>query len=45
VIGAQLFKAKLSDASKMMTLISPLLELDAFKKAHPLNQVGAPSSI
>jgi maleylacetoacetate isomerase len=45
VIGAQLFKANLSQAPIMMKLINPLLEDEAFKKAHPLKQVGAPTSI
>jgi maleylacetoacetate isomerase len=45
VIGAQLFKANLSEAPIMMGLISPLLEDAAFKKAHPLKQKGAPSSV
>lgn len=45
VIGAQLFKTNLSKAPTMMKLIAPLLEDEAFKKAHPLKQEGAPSSI
>ena len=45
VVGARLFKAKLNEAPKTMALIGPLLDLEAFKKAHPLNQEGAPSSI
>lgn len=45
VVGAQLFKANLSEAPIMMNLISPVLETEPFKKAHPLKQEGAPASI
>lgn len=42
VVGANLFKANLKDAPKLMSLIQPILELKEFKKAHPLQQPGAP---
>jgi maleylacetoacetate isomerase len=45
IVGAQLFKAKLAEAPITMGLINPLLEMPAFKKAHPLGQKDAPKSI
>ena len=42
VIGARLFEADLSLAPRLVEIANHCLELDAFGKAHPLKQPGAP---
>lgn len=41
VIGARLFAADLSRATRLAALADHCLRLDAFAKAHPLAQPGA----
>jgi maleylacetoacetate isomerase len=42
VVGARLFEADLSLAPRLVEIADRCLELDAFAKAHPKNQPGAP---
>ena len=44
VAGAQLFKCNLSDAPRLMGVVEHCMQLDAFKRAHPLAQPGAPAA-
>jgi maleylacetoacetate isomerase len=44
VIGARLFGADLSQAPRLEALADRCLKLDAFARAHPLKQPGAPQS-
>ena len=44
VAGAQLFKCNLSDAPRLMVVVEHCMQLDAFKRAHPLAQPGAPAA-
>ena len=44
VIGARLFGADLSHAPRLEALADRCLKLDAFARAHPLKQPGAPQS-
>lgn len=44
VAGATLFKAELANAPKLMGVIERCMKLDAFARAHPLKQPGAPAS-
>ena len=44
VAGAQLFKCNLSDAPRSMGVVEHCMQLDAFKRAHPLAQPGAPAA-
>lgn len=44
VAGAQLFKADLSAAPRLMRVIDRCMQLEAFQRAHPLAQPGAPAA-
>jgi maleylacetoacetate isomerase len=44
VAGAALFKADLSSAPRLMGILERCMKLDAFKRAHPLAQPGAPAT-
>jgi maleylacetoacetate isomerase len=43
VVGARLFQADLSRAPRLMALADRCLAMDAFARAHPLRQPGAPA--
>jgi maleylacetoacetate isomerase len=43
VVGARLFRADLSQAPRLQSLADRCLALDAFARAHPLVQPGAPA--
>ena len=44
VAGAQLFKCDMSVAPRLMDVVGNCMQLDAFKRAHPLAQAGAAAS-
>ena len=44
VVGARLFQANLAQAPKLLALTERCLSLEAFAKAHPLVQAGAPAA-
>jgi maleylacetoacetate isomerase len=43
VAGARLFKAELTSAPRLMGIIDRCMEIQAFARAHPLAQPGAPA--
>ena len=45
VVGARLFQADLSNAPRLEAIVNRCLQLDAFAKAHPLAQAGAPAGL
>jgi maleylacetoacetate isomerase len=44
VVGVRLFQADLSIAPRLVALADRCLAMDAFARAHPMRQVGAPSA-
>jgi glutathione S-transferase len=44
VAGARLFDCDLSDAPRLTGIVDNCLQLDAFVRAHPLAQPGAPAA-
>lgn len=44
VVGARLFKVDLSQAPRLEGIVNRCLSLDAFARAHPLAQAGAPAA-
>ena len=45
VVGARLFQADLSNAPRLEAIVNRCLQLNAFAKAHPLSQAGAPAGL
>lgn len=45
VVGARLFKIDMSAAPTLVGIVDRCLKLDAFAKAHPLAQPGAPAAL
>lgn len=45
VAGAQLFKCDLSSAPALMGVVGRCMQSDAFRRAHPLAQPGAPAAV
>jgi glutathione S-transferase len=44
VVGARLFQMDMSSAPRLEEIVGNCLKLDAFARAHPLAQAGAPAA-